>query len=155
MDDQQLDKLRRDVSRLRSAIDRAKVEDADAETLAFVWHWPRNCCDAPYLFILLYELGFRQIVRKCADVSHYGRGFERHVWIEVDGVIVDITADQFPDQVDRVIVSRSSEWHSSLPIVEERLWACDGDEAGLVSRYVERNSFRVYEEVLPRYATWD
>jgi hypothetical protein len=34
-----------------------------------------------------------------------------HAWLERDGVIVDITADQFPDVSERVIVTRDDTWH--------------------------------------------
>lgn len=34
-----------------------------------------------------------------------------HAWIERDGVVVDITADQFADVTSPCIVTRSSQWH--------------------------------------------
>jgi len=34
-----------------------------------------------------------------------------HAWLECDGVIVDITADQFPDVSQAVIVTRDDRWH--------------------------------------------
>jgi hypothetical protein len=34
-----------------------------------------------------------------------------HAWLERDGVIVDITADQFPDVSEPVIVTRDPTWH--------------------------------------------
>jgi hypothetical protein len=37
-----------------------------------------------------------------------------HAWIEADGVIVDITADQFQDISERVIVTTCSPWHGSF-----------------------------------------
>ena len=46
-----------------------------------------------------YIMGFRQ-----AD------GWT-HAWVESDGVIVDITADQFDDIADGVIVTPDREWH--------------------------------------------
>ena len=39
-------------------------------------------------------------------------GIEIHAWLQVDGFIVDITADQFDEVDDAVIVKRSSDWHS-------------------------------------------
>ena len=39
-----------------------------------------------------------------------------HEWIELTGTIIDITADQFPDQSLPVIVSESSIWHQSWQI---------------------------------------
>jgi len=34
-----------------------------------------------------------------------------HAWIERDGLVVDITCDQFPDAPAAVIVSPNSDWH--------------------------------------------
>jgi hypothetical protein len=34
-----------------------------------------------------------------------------HAWLERDGVIVDITADQFPGVLQAVIVTRDDRWH--------------------------------------------
>jgi hypothetical protein len=95
------------------------------------------------------------MIRKCADVSHYGKGSERHVWIVVDGITVDITADQFPDVTDSVIISADSPWHNALPLIEEdHPWSPHGDDEGY-RRCVENEVYWVYEKVLPRYATFD
>src|SRR4051812_39929415 len=38
--------------------------------------------------------------------------FDRtHAWLEQDGLLVDITADQFDDVDDAVVVGRESPWH--------------------------------------------
>jgi hypothetical protein len=37
--------------------------------------------------------------------------WQSHAWLERDGTIVDITADQFPDVSQRVIVTREDGWH--------------------------------------------
>lgn len=132
MDDLTFDKLRRKVELLRRAIALAKTsEDTEISDHRHVKRWPKDCCDAPYLFFLVYELGFRGRIRKfVADVSHYGKPFEKHVWMQVDGVTVDITADQFPDIEEQAIVSRSSPWHDSLKLIEENKdWALGGDDA--------------------------
>jgi hypothetical protein len=39
------------------------------------------------------------------------RGEQSHAWLERDGVVVDITADQFPDAPSDVIVEIESAWH--------------------------------------------
>ncbi len=72
-------RLRRYVSRLRAAIDRAIAAHPNQEDLSFINHWPTNCCDAPYIFLLVYDLGYRGMIRVRADVSRYGKGFEKHV----------------------------------------------------------------------------
>jgi hypothetical protein len=146
----ELDKLRRFVKRLRTAIDRARDEYEFPDDLPFINHWPRNCCDAPYLFLMLHELGHRGLTRKTADVSHYGDDFGKHVWIVLDEITIDITADQFPDVSDKVIVSRRSEWHDALTVMEERPWALDSQEE-LYDRYVRWGGYWAYEKILPQY----
>jgi hypothetical protein len=37
--------------------------------------------------------------------------FATHAWIERNGVVIDITADQFNEIDERVIVRRKSDWH--------------------------------------------
>ena len=37
-----------------------------------------------------------------------------HAWIEAGGVIIDITADQFPCIGEKVIVSEQSGWHETF-----------------------------------------
>gem|GEM_PF-2325767 len=34
-----------------------------------------------------------------------------HAWVEQDGLIADITADQFPDVTEPCVVTANSEWH--------------------------------------------
>ena len=46
-------------------------------------------------------------------------GFESHGWIELHGVIADITADQFLEANEAVIVTPDSSWHNSFAIRDE------------------------------------
>ncbi|HEX6367580.1 MAG TPA: hypothetical protein VF006_01530 [Longimicrobium sp.] len=41
-------------------------------------------------------------------------GYLSHAWLERDGLIVDITADQFPEVSEPVIVTSASPWHRSF-----------------------------------------
>jgi hypothetical protein len=74
--------------------------------------FPKQCCDVASL-LLAYHLrgqGFLKVERV------FGRlGEESHVWLEVDGWIVDITADQFAGG-DPVIVTpaKAESWHSQF-----------------------------------------
>lgn len=43
-----------------------------------------------------------------------------HAWLEVFGYIVDITADQFPDVSQSVIVTTVSPWHEQLTVKKRR-----------------------------------
>lgn len=45
------------------------------------------------------------------------RNGQSHAWLERHGIIVDLTADQFPEISDTVIVTRNQSWHNTF---EER-----------------------------------
>jgi hypothetical protein len=53
-----------------------------------------------------YILGWRE--------RDSGRG--SHAWLEAGGVIVDITADQFPEIDEKVIVAENSAWHAGFQL---------------------------------------
>ena len=37
-----------------------------------------------------------------------------HTWLQRGSLVIDITADQFPEISEKIIVSENSEWHDSL-----------------------------------------
>ena len=58
-----------------------------------------------------YQLGFYGTVER----EPHGT----HVWIAQNDLVVDITADQFPDIDDEIIVTKSSPWHAALNGLEK------------------------------------
>jgi len=77
--------------------------------------FPRNSCDhaSALLGRFLRENGFPNV--QYVYNGYRGTRAEGHAWLVVDGdIIVDITASQFPDQKDEIIVSRDSAWHSAF-----------------------------------------
>ncbi|HBE67110.1 MAG TPA: hypothetical protein DDW52_03075 [Planctomycetaceae bacterium] len=76
--------------------------------------FPKDCCTTAsrILALFLREREFSpQLVRGKSPVDDdNGRG---HDWVEVEGLTVDITADQFPG-MPPVIVKRQSAWHEGL-----------------------------------------
>jgi hypothetical protein len=67
----------------------------------------------------LVDEGFGTAVYVCGErgASPHNRS---HAWLEVDGLIVDITADQFPEQkAEPVIVTIQSAWHDEFRLGEE------------------------------------
>jgi hypothetical protein len=77
-----------------------------------------------------------------------GPGNERHAWLEVCGLVIDITADQFPDQREPVIVTADHSWHSTFCHPEERRDA--GDLSGYLKTVRDEQYCRVYPEVVKR-----
>lgn len=57
-----------------------------------------------------------------------------HAWISADGIIIDITSDEFEDSEAKVIVSRNSDWHKTWSIVEtveiQRIYTYDMSGTG-------------------------
>ena len=45
------------------------------------------------------------------DFVFGSRGLHSHVWLQLDNLVVDITADEFEDQKNKTIVVSNSEWH--------------------------------------------
>jgi hypothetical protein len=156
--DQELETIREKVTELRRRIDDAKAAHPD-EHVYWVTSFPYGCCDGPYVWLLLYEMGFRGMMRRTANVRHLNptddpNSFNLHVWIVLDGVTIDITADQFGDDIPRVMVERSSPWHEALPLTKpDSVWADDGNEAAFYDEFFDRDNDRydfylVYDHVL-------
>jgi hypothetical protein len=71
-----------------------------------------SCGDAS---LLLGEYLFEHGQGEWTYVSRGRRsGSQSHAWIEKNGLIVDITADQFDDVDDEVIVTEDPTWHGQF-----------------------------------------
>ncbi len=46
-----------------------------------------------------------------------GENWCTHAWLEIDDVIVDLTADQFDGISERVLVTRERSWHNQFKVV--------------------------------------
>jgi hypothetical protein len=112
-DDQQLVHLWKAASQFRAAIERCDRKRLTTCMESF----PRGSCgDATMLlgtYFIEKGLGtFDHALGYLQNGSPQGR--QSHAWLEADDVIVDITADQFPEIDQNVIVSRNSDWHAAL-----------------------------------------
>ena len=63
----------------------------------------------------LYSLGIKPIQYVCGM-----RGDASHAWLEIDGLAVDITADQFEEISDKVLIQPPNIWHSKYEIESTR-----------------------------------
>ena len=70
-------------------------------------HFPRGCCGdtSDLLSKYLMSNGI-----KAFYVSGTDRG-QTHAWLEYNDYIIDITADQFPDISEKVLVTNNRQWH--------------------------------------------
>lgn len=75
--------------------------------LPFFEDFPDNCCEGASCFLAFYFMD--KFPEKDVFVIHgqSSDGYENHYWVEVDGLIYDLTADQF-DEVDKPIYSAKS-----------------------------------------------
>lgn len=108
-------------SSVRQILERYSLDTKDIMFELF----PRGCCGptSELLGRCLIELGFANVKYIAAErPDHTGS----HAWIDVDGVIVDITADQFGEP--GVIVSRVSPWHAQWCTEPARGPICSRDQ---------------------------
>jgi hypothetical protein len=56
-------------------------------------------------------------------------GNQTHAWLELDSIIIDITADQFNRSIDPVIVSTNSTWHQRFEDRSRRTVSIDDYDA--------------------------
>ncbi|MEI9973783.1 MAG: hypothetical protein WDO73_18050 [Ignavibacteriota bacterium] len=106
----QIAALRTLATRFRSAICATDPAEVDPEVRFIVAAFPENVC-GEICFLLghyLRENGF--------PAAEYVNGIRlsdgrSHAWIETDGIIVDITSDQFAEIADEVVVTRDTTWH--------------------------------------------
>jgi hypothetical protein len=63
------------------------------------------------------ESGCGSFVYKCGIRGGTSEDRHSHAWLEQDGVVLDITADQFGD-ADEVVVTTDRTWHDQSEEVE-------------------------------------
>jgi hypothetical protein len=113
----EMDSLLREAKLFRAALEATAFDGQDGNLKIF----PRQCCDhASTLFgMYLIQSGYgpsKKVVAERRDA-----GLCRHVWLLYQGMIVDLTGDQFQDESQpKVIVTRNSEWHEAWePVATE------------------------------------
>jgi hypothetical protein len=143
-----LSKLKELAANFRSAIERCDPE----KLCPRLRNYPRGSCgDAtPLLGTYLIEQGMEPFMYVSGERGDKDDGtWTSHAWLEGDGVIVDITADQFPEISERVVVTTFSPWHGTFEqnkehIADYRFYA--GQAAGTMLE----NCYRVIIEELHR-----
>lgn len=108
---------------------RSAISALDRSPLPVTWaNFPHGSCDAAtYVLAHFIQERLGIVSTRAAGWLPHGRS-KSHAWLEVDGLIVDITADQFG--LPPVIVAAASEWHSQLVEVSRRPWSVGAHEWG-------------------------
>ncbi|WP_125205973.1 hypothetical protein [Capsulimonas corticalis] len=118
-----LEELHAIARRFRFVMEHIRDRDIDLPSgLGILKHFPICCCDKTCVLLVRYlaERGYSQA--RSVNAMLIRDTTCRHEWVEVDGVIIDITADQFkarPKQLP-VIVSDHSTFHLSYRRAESR-----------------------------------
>lgn len=105
--------LRAAATRFRSAIERCEPRYLTVTMQSFPIG---SCGDAtPLLGTFLAQQGLGTFMYVLGERDHNGiNGRHSHAWLEDNGIIVDITADQFAEIDQKVIVTAHSEWHATF-----------------------------------------
>ena len=101
---------------------RAAIEGADRSALVFPFdQFPDGCCGdtAQMLGHFLIAHDIRDVRYMSGERGQPGNDWKSHAWLRVDGFIVDITADQFPEMDEPVIVAANSPWHGTFTVKDE------------------------------------
>ena len=93
---------------------RRAIEGLPQETLPFhMRDFPRCwCTDASLLlgaFLSDKRFGGFELIRGW-------RGSQSHAWLAKDDLIIDITADQFPDAPLGMLITKPSSWHEQFEV---------------------------------------
>lgn len=98
---------------------RARLEKADLSTAHECFrYFPRGACGATcdvLATVLERRFGVRPLWVN-AEIREGEVWKGSHAWLEVEGLTIDITADQFGEAP--VIVTKHSPWHHALPILK-------------------------------------
>lgn len=140
-----LDKLRNE-----SLIFREAIENCSSELGITFKYFPKGSCGDTSILLGTYLMDkqygqFYYMNSEIGEISSTGLPvFKSHAWLQNEGnIIVDITADQFPDIAEKVIVSYGSDWHLR--------WKGEKQNIANINVYDERtkmNMQKMYNRVL-------
>jgi hypothetical protein len=113
MTDDEMARLETVARQMRAAIDAVPKAELPVTLVGF----PFGCCHGASILLGTYltdieEVGF-SIIRGERG-SHEDNTRTSHAWLVRGDLIINITADQFPDAPASVIVERNSQWHRSF-----------------------------------------
>ena len=110
---EQLKKLALDV---RNAIEKMDISEFP-DSCSFE-RFPRGCCgDSSDLLSKHYMLNGIMAEYVCG-INEKGQS---HAWLEHKGFIIDITADQFEEIKDKVLVTDERGWHKQFKEIERQI----------------------------------
>jgi hypothetical protein len=123
---------------------RDALETMPCSDLVSLADFPRGACGdtCPLLGQYLADCGLGEWQYMSGERLDSHGDMESHAWIEQDGLIVDITADQFPEIDEPVLVSWDRQWHDTFDdaatLNQARLDVYDLDTVQVLESIYER-----------------
>lgn len=125
------------------------IENVDKGKLSVkLKNFPKGACGDTSLLLGIYlnEHGFS---------TNYVCGFSEendssHAWLEYKDIIIDITAYQFPEIEDKIIVTKNSKWH--VKIKRDKIQDEDSDINNYdeVTKEILKENYRIIIEALTK-----
>ncbi len=146
MADQKIRKLTKLATGFRQMIENA---DWSKLTIEFEDFPVGSCGDASILLAqYLIDSGYDTPTYVSAELVT-PTGLPGHAWIELNGLIIDITADGFDPKAPKVIVEANSEWHEKFEILDKHavgisMYQQDHIVRNLLAAYHELVGLRVH-----------
>jgi hypothetical protein len=102
---------------------RRAIESCDRASLPSSFNaFPLGSCDdaAALLGRYFHEHGLEFLLVAGSRGSMARGTWNSHAWLSRDRMIVDITADQYPEITETVLVTEDQSWHSQFRLAESR-----------------------------------
>lgn len=99
--------IRKSISKIAKEM-RIALEKASKLSSSLVMTFPNGCCGTASDFLSKY---LEQNGIRTTYVAGMKTNRITHAWLEYDDLIIDITADQFPEIDEKVLVSRNRHWY--------------------------------------------
>jgi hypothetical protein len=114
MEESRVREIRSAVERFRKAIEQSDLSGDEY----YLGTFPRVCCKPASLLLGKYladKLDCRPVEFVSAQGwDQNGKLSRSHFWLEHGGLIIDITADQYPEIEQPVIVTTDHTWHNQF-----------------------------------------
>ena len=117
---------------------RQMIENADRSNLTVEFkNFPFGSCGDASILLAQYltDSGYETPIYVSGQLVE-PTGLPGHAWLELDGVIIDITADGFEPHMPKVVVAENSDWHNQFDRLDEHPAAIHGYDDYTASRLV-------------------
>ena len=112
------------------------IEEADWSKLTVEFeNFPVGSCGDVSILLAEYliDSGYDMPIYVVGELVEHPRVLSQ-AWLELDGVVLDITADGFDPNAPRIIVAENSVWHNRFSRFDEHLVAINLYEDHTVAR---------------------